>query len=122
MTKTFTAEELLYVAQTVEPRPDEEEWFVFECPVSGGMVALHDLSIGYNPLHDKAQQLRIRDFLAGKGVVIFLDGQPTAYRMGADGMLEHHMRPPNDPLFHILASNKSINHCAIQAVLAIKEG
>lgn len=119
---------LLVVANGVEPLDQGMgEWVVHNCPVSGEFVALDDLSIGYNPLdksdEHKAQQLRIRDFLAEKGVVIYFDASRyNAARLMPDGTLEHVVRACGDPLYTILAHHKNINACAVLAAHAVIKG
>lgn len=77
----------------------------------------------YMPIIDDKQQLRLADYLAENGVIVYLDGTPSAYRMGADGIPEHTVREDGSMLFHTLARHKDINMCRALAVLAlIKEG
>lgn len=126
MTKEITSEILLVVANGVEPRPEgEPQW-----EIVGKHVEIVNSPAFYRPYkqdpylyYNELQQLRIRDLLAEKGVVIYFDASRyNAARLMPDGTLEHIMRDCGDPLYTILAHHKSIDACAILAAHAVIEG
>lgn len=122
MTDSITPEQWAKIANEVEPQPKGSEWALDN---SGYVVRQSGNAYypcGYKGLSPNLrQQLRLADYLAEKGVVVYVDGQPTAYRMGPDGIPEHTIREDGSILFHTLARHKNINLCRALAVLALIE-
>jgi hypothetical protein len=122
----YTPEELLRVAEAVEPFDDDNEWKISTTGSLKGHVyaCVESLCWTYEPLNMEltsggVQQLRLRDWLADQGVVIVLDGKYMASRMMADGSIEHVVKEDGDPLYKSVARHKDINTCCLLAAIAL---
>lgn len=121
MTDSITPEQWLKIANEVEPMPEGGEWFIESQGCHEHKVIRITtccLTIRYEPTlrygEAKAQQLRLADYLAEKGVVVLKenDGSFGAYLLEGNA----------DTLNHDIAQHDKVNDCRALAALALSEG